>query len=83
MTQEELEEYKHTLELYIDSAQDEYRRKHPSCFYCECAANGEWSWDYTCRITNKFFNLTFDQSKAKLTARFCKYYFPKTDLSNS
>ena len=83
MTPEELEEYKHTLELYIDSAQDEYRRKHPSCFYCECGTKGERSWEYTCRITDKCFDLAFDQTKAKLTARFCKYYFPITDLSNS
>lgn len=83
MTNEELKEYQTTLTAYIDSAQYEYRSNHPSCLYCECTQKGYWSWEYTCRITSQKFNADYDsdQRKAKRKARWCKYYFPKTDLS--
>ena len=54
MTDEELEEYKENLSLYIDSAQYEYRQLHPNCFYCECIKQGDWSWDYNCQIKSIF-----------------------------
>ena len=83
MTDEELKEYKENLLLYIDSAQYEYRQLHPNCFYCECIKQGDWSWDYNCQIKSIYFNKNWDsdQRKAKRKARWCKYYFPKTDLS--
>lgn len=84
MTQEELKEYKETLALYIDSAQYEYRQQHPSCLYCECIKDGYWSWIKNCQVTLKQFdtNSESDHKKAKRIAKFCKYYFPKTDLSS-
>lgn len=85
MTKEELQEYQETLALYIDSAQYEYRQQHPSCLYCECLKKGTWSGEYKCRVTLEYFNFGWesDQKKAKRKARFCKYYFPTTDLSKS
>lgn len=84
MTQEELKEYKETLALYIDSSQYEYRQQHPNCLYCECLKQGNWSCDKICQVTLKHFDTNFgsDRKKAKLIAKFCKYYFPKTDLSS-
>lgn len=84
MTQEELKEYKETLALYIDSAQYEYRQQHPSCLYCECLTEGYWSWEKKCQVTLEYFDKKSESSrkKAKRKARFCKYYFPKTDLSS-
>ena len=84
MTEEELKEYKETLALYIDSAQYEYRQQHPNCLYCECLKKGNWSWEKNCRVTLEHFNTNSesDRKKAKRKAKFCKYYFPKTDLSS-
>lgn len=84
MTKEELKEYKETLALYIDSAQYEYRQQHPSCLYCECLKEGYWSWENKCQVTLECFNTNWesDHKKAKRKAKFCKYYFPKTDLSS-
>lgn len=84
MTKEEWQEYQDTVSLYVDSAQYEYRRDHPSCFYCECTKQGEFSWDCICRVTTRHLHTNWesDQHKAKRIAKFCKYYFPKTDLSS-
>lgn len=85
MNNEEWKEYQRNLALYVDSAQYEYRQKHPSCFYCECTKPGTWSWEYNCQVTSQQFNAHFDSDKrkAKRKAQFCKYYFPRTDLSTS
>ena len=85
MTKEEWQEYQDTVSLYVDSAQYEYRRDHPSCFYCECTKQENSFLNcITCRITTRQLHADWesDQRKAKRIAKFCKYYFPKTDLSS-
>ena len=83
MTKEEIEEYKANVALFVDSAQYEYRQNHPSCLYCECITKGYWESDRVCQVKNLKFNIAWDSDvkKMKRKARFCKYYFPKTDLS--
>lgn len=84
MTKEEWQEYRDTVSLYIDSAQYEYRRDHPNCFYCECTKQGDVSWICICKVTARHFHTNSDSdfSRAKRIAKSCKYYFPKTDLSS-
>lgn len=83
MTKEDLEEYRKNLNLFIDSAQYEYRSTHPNCFYCECTKKGAWSTDFICQVKGIKIIKGYDDQKAKRMARWCKYYFPKTDLSNA
>jgi hypothetical protein len=68
------EEYKKTLDLYLQTCQEEYRSAHPNCITCALCKDRQYKCFAECKVTGKRvgdYNLI-----RVIRANMCDYYTP-------